>query len=54
MGDMMARVRQSGGRIVTVWAVEGDFDLTRSDTFELEWPATHGKIQSFREVDRAE
>jgi predicted NUDIX family NTP pyrophosphohydrolase len=52
----LGSVKQSGGKIVTTFAVEGDFDLAgfRSNTFELEWPRGSGRIQEFPEVDRAE
>lgn len=47
-------VKQSGGKTVTVWAVEGD--LSPGDvvpgTFSLEWPPKSGRIQDFPEVDR--
>jgi predicted NUDIX family NTP pyrophosphohydrolase len=48
-------VRQSGGKTVTAWAVEGQFDpqTAVSNTFELEWPPRSGRLQSFPEVDRA-
>jgi len=48
-------VRQSGGKTVHAWAVEGDFDVTqtRSGSFEVEWPPRSGKMQRFPEVDRA-
>jgi predicted NUDIX family NTP pyrophosphohydrolase len=56
-GDVvpLGTVRQSGGKSVTTFAVEGDFDLDgfRSNTFELEWPRGSGRIQEFPEVDRA-
>lgn len=54
--EALGEVRQSGGKIVTAWAVEGDFDVTtqRSNTFELEWPTHSGRTQTFPEVDRAE
>jgi predicted NUDIX family NTP pyrophosphohydrolase len=54
--EELGEVRQSGGKIVTAWAVEGDFDVTtlRSNVFELEWPAHSGRTQNFPEVDRAE
>jgi predicted NUDIX family NTP pyrophosphohydrolase len=56
-GDVVAlgTVRQSGGKTVTTFAVEGDFDLDgfRSNTFELEWPRGSGRVQQFPEVDRA-
>ncbi|MCR3722920.1 MULTISPECIES: NUDIX domain-containing protein [Prauserella salsuginis group] len=49
-------VRQSGGKIVTVWAVEGDLDPARVEagTFELEWPRGSGRTQEFPELDRVE
>ncbi|GAB1510121.1 NUDIX domain-containing protein [Actinophytocola sp. KF-1] len=48
-------VKQSGGKSVTTFAVEGDFDLAgfRSNTFELEWPRGSGRVREFPEVDRA-
>jgi predicted NUDIX family NTP pyrophosphohydrolase len=48
--------RQPGGKIVTAFAVEGDFDVTvlRSNTFTIEWPPRSGRQASFPEVDRAE
>jgi predicted NUDIX family NTP pyrophosphohydrolase len=52
--DPLGEVRQSGGKVVTAWAVEADFDVTtaRSNTFELEWPPRSGRRQSFPELDR--
>jgi len=52
----LGTVRQSGGKTVTTFAVEGDFDLAgfHSNTFELEWPRGSGRVQEFPEVDRAE
>jgi predicted NUDIX family NTP pyrophosphohydrolase len=48
--------RQSSGKIIICYAVEGDFDLAgfRSNTFTLEWPRGSGVIQEFPEMDRAE
>ncbi len=48
--------RQPGGKIVTAFAVEGDFDATtlRSNAFSMEWPPRSGRQMSFPEVDRAE
>jgi len=50
----LGTVRQSGGKLVTVWAVEGD--LHPSDvvpgTFEMEWPKGSGRIREFPELDR--
>jgi predicted NUDIX family NTP pyrophosphohydrolase len=49
-------VTQSGGKIVTAWAIQGDFDVTsvHSNTFEMEWPRGSGRMQSFPELDRAQ
>ncbi len=46
---------QPSRKVVTAWAVEGDFDVTRlkSNTFELEWPPKSGRKATFPEVDRA-
>jgi predicted NUDIX family NTP pyrophosphohydrolase len=51
----LAPVKQSGGKIVHTWAIEGDCDAAaiRSNTFDLEWPPRSGRIQAFPEVDRA-
>lgn len=51
----LGSVRQSGGKTVTVFAREGDFDAEtiRSNEFELEWPRGSGRMQSFPEIDRA-
>jgi predicted NUDIX family NTP pyrophosphohydrolase len=48
--------RQPGGKRVSVWALEGDLDITHSssNTFELEWPRGSGTIREFPEVDRVE
>jgi predicted NUDIX family NTP pyrophosphohydrolase len=47
---------QPSRKVITAWAVEGDFDPKnlKSNTFELEWPPKSGRKQSFPEVDRAE
>lgn len=47
-------VRQAGGKVVAVFAVRGDLDITdaRSNTFELEWPPRSGQRREFPEVDR--
>ena len=52
----LGECRQSSGKVITTYAIEGDFDLNgfRSNTFELEWPRGSGRIQEFPEVDRAE
>ena len=57
-GDFLplGEVVQPGRKIVTAWAIEGDFDSAtlRSNRFELEWPPRSGRKVSFPEVDRAE
>ena len=52
LGDVVQR----GGKIVSAWALEGDFDpaTLRSNLFEMEWPPRSGRRQSFPEVDRAQ
>lgn len=52
----LEEAKQPGGKIVHVWAVEGDFDpaALRSNMFEMEWPPRSGRRQSFPEIDRAE
>jgi len=57
-GDFLAlgEVRQAGGKRVTAWAVDMDFDpaALRSNTFSMEWPPRSGKLRDFPEVDRGE
>lgn len=52
----LGEVRQAGGKVVMVFAVAADLDVTdaRSNTFEMEWPPKSGRMQSFPEVDRVE
>jgi len=56
-GDLMplAPIKQSGGKRVYAWAVEGDCDpdQIRSNLFAMEWPPRSGKQAEFPEVDRA-
>ena len=51
----LSPVRQTGGKIVHVWAIESDFDPSslKSNLFEMEWPPKSGNRRSFPEVDRA-
>jgi len=51
----LGEVRQSGGKVVHAWAVEGDLDALAIEpgTFELEWPPRSGRTSIFPEVDRA-
>lgn len=50
----LGEVRQSGGKTVSAWAVEGDLDPADviPGTFELEWPRGSGNMRAFPEVDR--
>jgi len=50
----LGSVRQSGGKIVSVWAAEGDLDAstTVSATFEMEWPPRSGVTRAYPELDR--
>ena len=49
-----APVKQSGGKVVTAFAVRADLDVTNSvsNTFELEWPKGSGKVREYPEIDR--
>jgi len=51
----ISEVRQAGGKVVTAFALEGDFDpgTIQSNLFTMEWPPRSGRLQSFPEVDRA-
>jgi predicted NUDIX family NTP pyrophosphohydrolase len=51
----LGTVKQSGGKLVSAWAVMQDADpaAIRSNTFELKWPPKSGTQRSFPEVDRA-
>ncbi|WP_344005182.1 NUDIX domain-containing protein [Streptomyces thermocarboxydovorans] len=50
----LGEVRQSGGKVVTAWAVEGDVDpaAIMPGTFEMEWPPRSGRMREFPELDR--
>ena len=56
-GDFLSLkpIRQPGGKIIHVWAVEGDCHpaAIRSNTFGTEWPPHSGHVREFPEVDRA-
>ena len=51
----IGEVRQSGGKLVRAWALEGDLNASaiRSNSFQLEWPRGSGSMRSYPEVDRA-
>lgn len=50
----LGEVRQSGGKVVTVWAREADLDVTdvRSNLVEIEWPPRSGRRIEVPEIDR--
>ncbi|MBE1501446.1 putative NUDIX family NTP pyrophosphohydrolase [Amycolatopsis lexingtonensis] len=50
----LGEVKQSGGKVVTAWAVAGDLDPAAvvPGTFTMEWPPRSGRQQEFPEVDR--
>lgn len=52
----LGEVRQRSGKVVTVWALEGDLDPADvvPGTFEMEWPPRSGRRALFPEVDRVE
>jgi predicted NUDIX family NTP pyrophosphohydrolase len=52
----LGEITQPGGKRVTVWAVQGDLDVSgaRSNSFEMEWPKGSGRVMEFPEVDRVE
>ena len=47
--------RQPSGKQLSVWAVEGEFDLRtfKSNMFTMEWPPRSGRTTEFPEADRA-
>ena len=51
----LGELRVSSGKVLTVWAAEGDLDADTcvSNTFSLEWPPRSGRLQEFPEIDRA-
>ena len=51
----LGSIIQPGGKLVTAWAAEADFETAGavSNTFELEWPPGSGQMRSFPEIDKA-
>ena len=51
----LSPIRQRGGKQVSAWALEADWDPDTlvSNLFELEWPPRSGRRERFPEVDRA-
>jgi predicted NUDIX family NTP pyrophosphohydrolase len=56
----LGTIRQPGGKVVTAWAMEVNFDTAfdaarmRSNTVSMPWPPGSGKLQEFPEIDRAQ
>ncbi|NEB11508.1 NUDIX domain-containing protein [Streptomyces coelicoflavus] len=50
----LGEVRQAGGKLVTVWAIEADLDPAAvvPGTFTMEWPPRSGRTEEFPELDR--
>ena len=50
----LGEVRQKSGKVVRVWAAEGEGDpaAMTSNTFTMEWPPRSGRTATFPEVDR--
>jgi predicted NUDIX family NTP pyrophosphohydrolase len=50
----LGTIRQASGKLVSAWAVQGDFDAgaLASNTCEIEWPPRSGKSMTIPEVDR--
>jgi len=50
----LGSIRQAGGKVVSVWALEGDCDPAKltSNLCQLQWPPRSGKTIEFPEVDR--
>lgn len=51
----LGEAKQRSGKVVTLWAVEGDLDVAAvvPGTFAMEWPPRSGRLQPFPEIDRA-
>ncbi|MFD9188683.1 NUDIX domain-containing protein [Streptomyces phaeochromogenes] len=52
----LGEVTQTNRKVVTVWAIEADLDVTAvvPGTFTMEWPPASGQVQEFPELDRVE
>jgi predicted NUDIX family NTP pyrophosphohydrolase len=52
---LLGNFKQPGGKLVTAYAVEGEFDPKglKSNLFSIEWPPRSGRMQEFPEIDRA-
>ena len=54
--SLLCDVRYTSGKVVTVFAAEGDIhvETLRSGTFELEWPRGSGRFHTVPELDAVE
>jgi predicted NUDIX family NTP pyrophosphohydrolase len=52
----LGSIKQSGGKIVIAWAVEGNCNPDRltSNRCQVEWPPRSGRLAEFPEVDRGD
>jgi len=52
----LGEIRQTGGKVVTAFAIEGNADPAsiRSNTFSMPWPPGSKTSHEFPEIDRAE
>jgi predicted NUDIX family NTP pyrophosphohydrolase len=50
----LGSARQRSGKVVTIWALDGEVDLDAfaPGTFTMEWPKGSGRQQEFPEIDR--
>lgn len=50
----LGEARQLSGKVVVIWAVEGDLDPADvvPGTFTMRWPPRTGRMQEFPEIDR--
>jgi len=52
----LGTIKQAGGKLVSVWAMEGDCDPAKlvSNTCLIEWPPRSGRKMEIPEVDRGD
>lgn len=50
----LGEIVQKNRKVVSAWAVEGDLDpdTVQSNTFELQWPPSSGRMIEVPEIDR--
>jgi predicted NUDIX family NTP pyrophosphohydrolase len=54
--EPLGEIKQRGGKIVTAYAAQVDFDPATlvSNTFQMEWPPGSGRMRPFPEIDRVQ